>query len=133
MLGLATFDLDEYTYGALRAGAIGFQLKDAPQDQLLSAIRVIATGCPLTTPPWNPFGLPSRLCGESREPGAFRGFVEGLQRPTAQVVVEKGDCCPFDNPKLGFLKCVGRPVCRSEQPEQELRTVCAQEVRGGRR
>jgi DNA-binding NarL/FixJ family response regulator len=46
MLGLATFDLDEYTYGALRAGAIGFQLKDAPQDQLLSAIRVIATGCP---------------------------------------------------------------------------------------
>ena len=50
VLMLTTFDLDEYVYGALRAGASGFLLKDAPQDQLVSAIRVIATGGSLFAP-----------------------------------------------------------------------------------
>jgi DNA-binding NarL/FixJ family response regulator len=50
VLVLTTFDLDEYVYGALRAGASGFLLKDAPQDQLISAIRVIATGGSLFAP-----------------------------------------------------------------------------------
>ena len=45
-----TFDLDEYVYGALRAGASGFLLKDAPEEQLVSAIRVIATGGSLFAP-----------------------------------------------------------------------------------
>jgi DNA-binding NarL/FixJ family response regulator len=50
VLVLTTFDLDEYVFGALRAGASGFLLKDAPQDQLVSAIRVIATGGSLFAP-----------------------------------------------------------------------------------
>jgi DNA-binding NarL/FixJ family response regulator len=50
VLVLTTFDLDEYVYGALRAGASGFLLKDAPQDQLVTAIRVIATGGSLFAP-----------------------------------------------------------------------------------
>jgi DNA-binding NarL/FixJ family response regulator len=50
VLVLTTFDLDEYVYGALRAGASGFLLKDAPEDQLVSAIRVIATGGSLFAP-----------------------------------------------------------------------------------
>jgi DNA-binding NarL/FixJ family response regulator len=50
VLVLTTFDLDEYVYGALRAGASGFLLKDAPQDQLVAAIRVIATGGSLFAP-----------------------------------------------------------------------------------
>ena len=50
VLVLTTFDLDEYVYAALRAGASGFLLKDAPQDQLISAIRVIATGGSLFAP-----------------------------------------------------------------------------------
>jgi DNA-binding NarL/FixJ family response regulator len=50
VLVLTTFDLDEYVYGALRAGASGFLLKDAPEDQLISAIRVIATGGSLFAP-----------------------------------------------------------------------------------
>ncbi|HSN12440.1 MAG TPA: response regulator transcription factor, partial [Propionibacteriaceae bacterium] len=37
---LTTFDLDEYVYDALRAGASGFLLKDSPPQQLLSAVRV---------------------------------------------------------------------------------------------
>jgi DNA-binding NarL/FixJ family response regulator len=44
VLVLTTFDLDEYVYGALRAGASGFLLKDAPEEQLAAAIRVAADG-----------------------------------------------------------------------------------------
>jgi DNA-binding NarL/FixJ family response regulator len=41
---LTTFDLDEYVYAALRAGASGFLLKDAPEEQLGAAIRIAAEG-----------------------------------------------------------------------------------------
>ena len=50
ILVLTTFDLDEYVYEALRAGASGFLLKDAPEDQLLAAIRVVAAGGSLFAP-----------------------------------------------------------------------------------
>lgn len=44
VLVLTTFDLDDYVYEALRAGASGFLLKDAPPDELTSAIRTVAAG-----------------------------------------------------------------------------------------
>jgi DNA-binding NarL/FixJ family response regulator len=44
VLVLTTFDLDEYVYAALRAGASGFMLKDALADDLISAVRVVAAG-----------------------------------------------------------------------------------------
>ena len=47
---LTTFDLDEYVYDALRAGASGFLLKDAPEDQLVAAIRVAADGGSIFAP-----------------------------------------------------------------------------------
>jgi DNA-binding NarL/FixJ family response regulator len=47
---LTTFDLDEYVYAALRAGASGFLLKDTPPADLLNAIRVIAAGEALLAP-----------------------------------------------------------------------------------
>ncbi|HEU4489396.1 MAG TPA: response regulator transcription factor [Jiangellales bacterium] len=50
VLVLTTFDLDEYVYGALRAGASGFLLKDVPPEQLLQAIRVVAAGEALIAP-----------------------------------------------------------------------------------
>ena len=50
VLVLTTFDLDEYVYGALRAGASGFLLKDAPEEQLAAAIRVAADGGALFSP-----------------------------------------------------------------------------------
>ncbi|MFG1868726.1 response regulator [Micromonospora arborensis] len=47
---LTTFDLDEYVYGALRAGASGFLLKDTPPADLLAGIRVVAAGEGLLAP-----------------------------------------------------------------------------------
>ena len=47
---LTTFDLDEYVYGALRAGAAGFLLKDAPRERLVEAIHVIHAGEALLSP-----------------------------------------------------------------------------------
>jgi DNA-binding NarL/FixJ family response regulator len=50
VLMLTTFDLDEYVYEALRAGASGFMLKDTPPEQLVSAIQVVASGDALLSP-----------------------------------------------------------------------------------
>jgi DNA-binding NarL/FixJ family response regulator len=50
VLMLTTFDLDEYVYEALRAGASGFLLKDTPPEQLVSAIHVVAAGEALLSP-----------------------------------------------------------------------------------
>ena len=50
VLILTTFDSDEYVYEALRAGASGFLLKDAPADQLITAVRCVAAGDALIDP-----------------------------------------------------------------------------------
>ncbi|MCC3276208.1 response regulator transcription factor [Arthrobacter sp. zg-Y20] len=50
VLVVTTFNLDEYVYEALRAGASGFLLKDAPPAQLLSGIRTVASGAALLAP-----------------------------------------------------------------------------------
>ncbi len=50
ILILTTFDLDEYVYEALKAGASGFVLKDEPPEQLLAAIRTVAAGDALLSP-----------------------------------------------------------------------------------
>jgi len=50
VLILTTFDLDEYVYAALRAGASGFLLKDTPPDDLLAGIRVVAACDALLAP-----------------------------------------------------------------------------------
>jgi DNA-binding NarL/FixJ family response regulator len=50
ILVLTTFDLDEYVYEALRAGASGFVLKDDPPEQLLGAVRTVAAGDALLSP-----------------------------------------------------------------------------------
>ncbi|MEU7054774.1 response regulator transcription factor [Streptomyces sp. NPDC046197] len=59
VLVLTTFDLDEYVYDALRAGASGFLLKDASADKLAEAVRVVAAGDALLAP-----GVTRRLIAE---------------------------------------------------------------------
>ena len=50
VLILTTFDLDEYVYEALRAGASGFLLKDRPPEELVAAVRIVASGEALLAP-----------------------------------------------------------------------------------
>jgi DNA-binding NarL/FixJ family response regulator len=50
ILMLTTFDGDEYVYEAMKAGASGFMLKDAPRDDLVTAVRVVAAGDALLAP-----------------------------------------------------------------------------------
>jgi len=79
VLMLTTFDLDDYVYGALRAGASGFLLKDAPPADLLSAIRVIAAGDALIAP-----AVTRRLIAEfAARQGAGRRDRTGAGGPAA--------------------------------------------------
>ena len=64
VLILTTFDLDAYVFDALRAGASGFLLKDAPAAQLISAVRMIAAGDALLAP-----SITRRLIEEFSDPG----------------------------------------------------------------
>jgi DNA-binding NarL/FixJ family response regulator len=64
VLILTTFDLDEYVFDALRAGASGFLLKDAPAAQLVSAVRMVAAGDALLAP-----SITRRLIEEFSRPG----------------------------------------------------------------
>ena len=71
---LTTFDLDEYVFSALRAGASGFVLKDADPDELLDAIRVVAGGETLLAP-----AITGRLVAEFvRQPSADRAVPADL-------------------------------------------------------
>ena len=70
MLVLTTFDLDEYVYAALRAGASGFLLKGAGPSELLQAIHVIAAGDALLAP-----SITKRLLAE------FAARPDGRQTP----------------------------------------------------
>jgi DNA-binding NarL/FixJ family response regulator len=64
VLILTTFDLDEYVYEALRAGASGFLLKDTPPEQLVDAIRIVARGDELLSP-----AVTCRVVAEFARPG----------------------------------------------------------------
>jgi DNA-binding NarL/FixJ family response regulator len=78
ILMLTTFDLDEYVYQALRAGASGFLLKDTPPGDLLAAIRVVAAGDALLAP-----GITRRLIAEfARRPEPTQIAPAALQALT---------------------------------------------------
>jgi DNA-binding NarL/FixJ family response regulator len=80
VLILTTFDLDEYVYDALGAGASGFLLKDSPPEQLVTAIRVVAGGESLLAP-----SVTSRLIEQfaRSRPGSFAAPA-GLDELTAR-------------------------------------------------
>jgi DNA-binding NarL/FixJ family response regulator len=80
VLMLTTFDLDDYVYEALRAGASGFLLKDVRRDDLVSAVRVVAGGEALLAP-----SITKRLIGEfARRPHAVERAQDALAALTAR-------------------------------------------------
>jgi len=88
VLVLTTFDLDEIVYDALRAGASGFLLKDAPEERLTTAIRVVADGGSLFAP-----SVTRRLIEEfARNRNETQARVEGLTDREVEVLrlVAKG-------------------------------------------
>jgi DNA-binding NarL/FixJ family response regulator len=100
VLVLTTFDLDEYVYEALRAGAGGFMLKDAPPGQLAEAVRTVAAGEALLAP-----AVTKRL---------VERFV---QRPPSDVArTERFD--ELTERELEVLKLVTRGMSNAEIGEQ---------------
>ncbi|MFZ3472896.1 response regulator [Streptomyces sp. 4.24] len=85
VLVLTTFDLDEYVFGALRAGAAGFLLKDADAAELITAVRTVARGEGLIAP-----AVTRRLIAEFAAPRPVRvpapAAVESLTRREREVL-----------------------------------------------
>jgi DNA-binding NarL/FixJ family response regulator/class 3 adenylate cyclase len=94
---LTTFDMDEYVYDALRAGASGFMLKDVPPEQLVVGIRAVASGDALLAP-----SVTRRVIEEfvSRPPASVRALPEKLEDLTAR--------------ELEVLKLVARGLSNAE-------------------
>ena len=79
---LTTFDLDEYVYEALRAGACGFLLKDVTPEQLIAAVRLVAAGDALLAP-----SITRRLI----ERYAVRDAPSGLTRDLSELTPREAD------------------------------------------
>lgn len=85
VLVLTTFDVDDVVYDALCAGASGFLLKDAPEERLISAIRIVADGSSIFAPT-----ATRRLIEEfaDRRPPITNGSVTDLTERELEVVKE---------------------------------------------
>jgi DNA-binding NarL/FixJ family response regulator len=94
---LTTFDMDEYVYEALRAGASGFLLKDVPPEQLVAGIRAVASGDALLAP-----AVTRRVIEEfvRRPPDSVRAQPERLSELTAR--------------ELEVLKLIARGLSNAE-------------------
>lgn len=90
---ITTFDLDEYVYGALQAGATGFLLKNAGPELLIEAVRAAATGDSLISPE-----ITRRLLDHVVAPGAA---------PT-------GDGAPLSSREAEVVACVARGLTNAE-------------------
>jgi DNA-binding NarL/FixJ family response regulator len=94
VLILTTFDIDEYVFGALRAGAAGFLLKNTDADSLIDAVRLVAKGDGLISP-----GVTRRL---------ISAFAEQAPRR------EQADTTVLTPREREVLACVGRGMSNAE-------------------
>jgi DNA-binding NarL/FixJ family response regulator len=97
VLVLTTFDLDEYVYEALRAGASGFLLKDAGRERLVDAVRTVAAGESLFAP-----SVLQRL------------VAHYVHRPPAGAAAPRGLLAELSERELEVLKLVGRGLSNAE-------------------
>jgi DNA-binding NarL/FixJ family response regulator len=92
VLILTTFDLDEYAYAGLRAGASGFLLKDVPPPELMSAIRAVASGdavvAPSVTRRLLDAFLPHLPGPAGSSPGGPPPGIEGLTPREREILIE---------------------------------------------
>ncbi|MCM1972855.1 MULTISPECIES: response regulator transcription factor [Streptomyces] len=91
VLVLTTFDLDEYVFGALRAGASGFLLKNTEARQLLDAVRTVARGEGLIAPAVTRRLIAEFAAGSAREPKADPRVLEALTRREREVLACLGE------------------------------------------
>ena len=120
---LTTFDLDEYVFAALRAGASGFLLKDTLPADLLTAIRVVAAGEALLAP-----SVTRRLIGEftrtqpAAGPGSGPGAGSGDPRAAGRASDASSSCDRLQRVlterELEVLKMVARGMSNAEIAEE---------------
>jgi DNA-binding NarL/FixJ family response regulator len=94
---LTTFDMDEYVYDALRAGASGFLLKDVPPEQLVAGIRAVASGDALLAP-----SVTRRV------------IEEFVRRPPASVRTLPPRLSELTTRELEVLKLIARGLSNAE-------------------
>ncbi|HET8614311.1 MAG TPA: response regulator transcription factor [Actinomycetales bacterium] len=110
VLVLTTFDLDEYVYRAMRAGASGFLLKDVPREQLVAGVRVVARGEQLLAPAITR-RLVERFVGLP-EPGS--GVPEGMRELSArELEVLKLVAAGLSNAEIAARLVVGEATVKT--------------------
>lgn len=96
VLVLTTFDLDEYVFEALRAGASGFLLKDSTAEQLVAAVRTVANGEALL------------------DPAVTRRVVDAFARAHPRQPVPSPELCRLTKREIQVLRLMARGLSNSE-------------------